>query len=138
MDIPPPNSLSAGQIVLMLLASALSGGAIIALVNRLANWASGRSKAEVVEIHARSVKLETESQQINASMLLESMERIRDLVEINSQLQDELNETGRIRDNCEYQLKLLGEEYESLKLQHQLREYFIDELVAANKLGVKL
>ena len=138
MELPAPTSLSVAQITLMLLASALSGGVIVALVNRLANWLTGRSKAEVVEIHARSVKLETETQLANAQMLMRAMERIRELVEINSQLQDELNETGRQRDNLERDLEIEQREHEQLKTASQLREHFIQQLEAANKMGIAL
>lgn len=138
MDVPSQTSLSAGQIVLMLLASALSGGLILAVVNWLLNWFSGRSKAEIVEIHARSVKLEAETQTTNAQVLMQAMERIRELVEINSQLQDELNETGRERDNLQYDLDIRDKELAQERTTAALREHFIQQLEAANKMCVLL
>ena len=138
MDLPAPTSLSTTQIVLMLLASALSGGLILAVINRLANWLSGRSKAEIIEIHARSVKLETESQTTSAHMLMEAMERIRELVDINSELQEEATENGRRADNFEYALKERDQQLAQERTTAALREHFIQQLEAANKMGVAL
>lgn len=138
MDLPVPTSLSTAQIVLMLLASALSGGLILAVINWLVNWLSGRSKAEIIEIHARSVKLETESQTTSAHMLMEAMERIRELVEINSELQEEATESGRRADNFERNLEIERQAHEQLKIASELREHFIQQLEAANKMGIAL
>lgn len=138
MDASPPISLSVGQIILGLVTSCVAGGLITALVNRIGNWASGRSKAEIVEIHARSIKLETESQTTSAHMLMEAMERIRELVDINSELQEEATENGRRADNFEYALKERDQQLAQEKTTAALREHFIQQLEAANKMGIAL
>jgi hypothetical protein len=133
-----PISLSVGQIVIGLLTTAVAAGTIGVLINRIGNWWSGRSKAEVIQIKADTVKLATEGQAAGAQMLMQAMERIRELVEINSELQDELTETGRQRDNLEYDLRAEKEAHEKLIGDSRIRDIFIEQLEAANKFGIRL
>lgn len=132
------TSPSVGQQVLVILAALLSGGVIVTVINKIGNWVSGRSKAEVIEIHTRSVKVEAEAQHTHAQTVMDALERIRELVEINSILQGKLDEAERQRDNAQFDLAQERHELGQLKIQHQLREHFIKQLEAANKLGVKL
>jgi hypothetical protein len=138
MEASPPTSLSVGQIILGLLTASIAGGVFVALINRIGNWWSGRSRAEIVQINAGTVKLATEGQAAGAQMLMQAMERIRELVEINSELQDELSETGRQRDNFEYDLRAEKEAHEKLIGDSRIRDIFIEQLEAANKFGIRL
>jgi hypothetical protein len=136
MELPP--SPSAAQIALYLIAASIAGGIVTLLINKISNWTSGRSRAEVVEIHARSVKLGTEAQAISAQEIREATSRIVELVDINSQLQEELSEAARRRDNLDFDLKRERFEHGQLLIRHELQAKFIEQLNAANKLGVQL
>ena len=133
-----PSSPSVGQQVLVIVAALLSGGVIVTVINKIGNWLSGRSKAEVIEIHTRNVKVEAEAQQISAQTVMDALERIRELVEINSELNEELDEAKRDRDNAQWELRQEHDEYIKLQIQHNLREHFIKQLEAANELGIRL
>ena len=136
MEPSPP--FNTAQIVFSLIAASIAGGVATLVINKIASWASGRTRAEVVEIHARSVKLGTEAQAISAQEVRDATTRIVELVQINSELHEELSETGRQRDEFEYNLKREQYDHEQLKTRHEIQSHFIAQLEAANKLGVQL
>lgn len=132
--VSTPSSLSPRQFALWALATLFTSGLMTYVVTWLLN--QRKYRAEILNVSAGSVKIQAEARQIDATTVMELVERVRELVEINSQLQDELNETGRQRDNCEFELKREQEAREQLQIQNALREHFISELEAANKLGL--
>ena len=138
MDTSTPTFLTTGQTVLLLVTTSITSGLIGLLISKIAGWATGHTRAEVVEIRARSVKLGTEAEVLSAQEIRESTARIVQLVEINSKLQEELSEIGRQADNFEFELKRERFEYGQLQIRHELQQKFLEQLNAANKLGVQL
>lgn len=132
------SSLTWGQIALGIVTAFLAGSGFVQIVNKIGSWWSGRSRAEVIEIHTRNVKVEAEAQQTHAQTVMDALERIRELVEINSELKEELDEARRDRDNAQWELRQEHDEYIKLQIQHNLREHFIKQLEAANELGIRL
>jgi len=139
------SSFTPAQLVLTILASGLVTGLGAIVINRLGDWWSGKtradiskSKAEAVEIHATTVKIQAEAEATYAERLLEALRRVTELVEINSILQGKLDEVERQRDNAQWDLKIANDEAEKSKIRHELREHFIKQLEAANELGVRL
>ena len=119
-----------------IIASILSGGAIVAVIN----WLTGRRKAsaEVFEIHASTTRIEVEAREASTRTIMAAQARIVELVDINSELQRELAEACRERDDFEFQLGQQRLALEQLQTVGELREHFIQQLEAANKLGVQL
>lgn len=132
----PQSLLTLRDNLYTIIASILSGGAIVALVN----WLAGKRKtnAEVLEIHATAAKIEVDAHEASTRTIMAAQARIVELADINHDLQRELSEACRQRDNFEFDLKQERYEHGQLKIRSELREHFIQQLEAANKLGVQL
>lgn len=132
----PQSLLTLRDNLYTIIASILSGGAIVAVFN----WLTARKKtgAEVLEIHASTAKIEVETREASNRTILAAQARIVELVDINVDLQRELGEACRDRDDFEFQLGQERASHEQLKIVSELREHFIQQLEAANKLGVQL
>lgn len=119
-----------------IVASILSGGAIVAVFN----WLTARKKtgAEVLEIHATAARIEVEAREASTRTIMAAQARIVELVDINAELQAELAEVGRQRDHYEFERGRLQFELNQLKIETSLDKEFIRQLKAASELGVKL
>lgn len=132
----PQSLLTLRDNIYTIIASILSGGAIVAVFN----WLTARKKtgAEVLEIHATAARIEVEAREASTRTIMAAQARIVELVDINAELQAELAEVGRQRDNHEYQRGLLQFELNQLKIETALDKEFIRQVQAANQLGIKL
>ena len=92
----------------------------------------------MLEIHASTTKIEVEAREASTRTIMAAQARIVELVDINSELQRELAEACRDRDDYEFRLGQEEARHEQLKIVGELREHFIQQLEAANKLGVQL
>lgn len=134
IESPVPHTL-ASQIlaVLVLLATGSSVSAVIHwLVNRR------KTKAETVEISAQTVKVHAEARQVDTETVIRASERIEELLELNAALRTELIEVNRRLDNADFDLRQARYEIAQMETRSKLREYMIEQLEAANALGVKL
>lgn len=134
IESPVPHTL-ASQIlaVLVLLATGSSVSAVIHwLVNRR------KTKAETVEISAQTVKVHAEARQVDTETVIRASERIEELLELNATLRTELIEVNRRLDNADFDLRQARYEIAQMETRSKLREYMIEQLEAANALGVKL
>lgn len=129
-----PHSM-AGQI-LYGVALLVTGG----VVKELLDWARNRrrAKAEVIEISAQTVKVQAEARQVDTETVIRASERIEELLDLNDSLRSELIEANRRLDNTDFDLRNAQTEIKQMKTASELREYLIEQLQAANKLGVKL
>lgn len=84
-------------------------------------WLLGRRKsnAEAVHIHAQSVKVSAEAQQVSTHTIIEAQNTIAELLQINSALRDELTEANRRQDNVEFELRT--ERFERAQLETRTR-----------------
>lgn len=132
----PPSLLTLRDNLYTIIASLLSGGAIVAVFK----WLTEKRKttAEVLEIHATAAKIEVEAREASTRTIMAAQARIVELVDINAELQAELAEVARQRDNYEYSAGQLRFELNQLKIETALDKDFIKQLKAANDLGVKL
>lgn len=133
-DVSSTSTLRENLVTL--LATFLSGGAISILIK----WIAERRKtsAEVLEIHATAAKIEVEAREASTRTIMAAQARIVELVDINAELQNELAEACRQRDNMEYQLGMASFQLGQLKIEMNLDKQFIEQLQSANRLGVKL
>jgi len=115
-------------------------GTISGAVSAIIVWLAGRRKAnaEAVHIHAQSVKVSAEAQQVSTQTIIEAQNYVRELLEINGTLRNELVEANRRLDNVDFDLKQTRYEMAQMESEAKLREYLIEQLEAANNLGVKL
>lgn len=122
--------------LLTFLAWFLSGSFITSVVT----WLVTRRKtsAETLVLRATETKIEFEAHEVSTRTILEAQARIVELVDINADLHVELTEISRERDNLDFNLRQERHEHEQLKIRSELREHFIQQLEAANKLGVQL
>ena len=132
----PQSLLTLRDNLYTIIASILSGGAIVALIN----WLSGKRKtsAEVLEIHASTAKIEIEAREASTRTIMAAQARIVELVDINVELQREVTEACRRADNFEFELGQARFQIGQLELQAELDTHMIEQLQAASKLGVKL
>lgn len=129
-----PHSM-VGQI-LYGVALLVTGG----VVKELLDWARNRrrAKAEVIEISAQTVKVQAEARQVDTETVIRASERIEELLDLNDSLRSELIEANRRLDNTDFDLRNAQTEIKQMRTASELREYLIEQLQAANKLGVKL
>lgn len=132
----PQSLLTLRDNFYTIIASILSGGAIVALVNWLAS--KRKTNAEVLEIHATAAKIEVEAREASTRTIMQAQARIVELVDINAELQAELAEVARQRDNHEYERGRLLFELNQLKIETSLDKEFIRQLKAANQLKIDL
>ena len=132
----PQSLLTLRDNLYTIIASILSGGAIVAVFN----WLTARKKtgAEVLEIHATAARIEVEAREASTRTIMAAQARIVELVDINSELQRELADVCKERDKLGFELGQERARHEQLKIVSDLREHFIQQLEAANKLGVQL
>lgn len=118
------------------LALLITGG----VAKELLDWFKNhrKAKAEVVEISAQTVKVQAEARQLDTETVIRASERIEGLLEINSDLRNELIESNRKLDNAQFECRQKDYEISKLTKEAELREYFIEQLQAANKLGILL
>lgn len=122
--------------VLSALALLVTGGGIKALIDWLAN--RRKQKAEVVEINAQTVKVHAEARQLDTETVIRASERIEELLDLNDALRSELMESNRRLDNVQFESRQKDFEIDKMGREAELREYFVEQLQHANKLGVKL
>lgn len=87
-----------------------------------------RQRAETVEIHARTVKVEAEARQVSTHTIIEAQQRIVAQGEMIGKLQDLLIEANRERDNFEYELGQERHERLQLETRHKLAVTQIDKM----------
>ena len=122
--------------ILTFLAWFLSGSFITTVVTWLLN--RRKTTAEVLEIHASAAKIEIEAREASVRTIMAAQARIVELVDINGELQVELNEVYRQRDNFEFELGRANHAIGQMKIEAELDKKFIEQLEAANKLGLRL
>lgn len=134
IDSPVPHTL-AGQI-LAVLALLLTGSSVSTVIHWLVN--RRKARAEVVEINARTVKVQAEGRQVDTDTVIRASARIEELLDLNDALRTELIEANRRLDNSDFDLRQARYEMAQMETRAKLREYLIEQLQAATKLGVKL
>lgn len=134
-ELPQPL-LTLRDNLYTIIASILSGGAIVAVLN----WLSQKRKtsAEVLEIHATAAKHEVEAREASTRTIMAAQARIVELVDINVELQREVVEAIRRADNFEFELGQARFQIGQLEIQAELDAHTIEQLQAASKLGIKL
>jgi len=104
--------------VLDRLATFLAGSLSSTVINWLIN--RHRSRAETVEIHARTVKVEAEARQVSTQTIIEAQERIVEQGKLIGTLQDALVDVNRDRDNFEFELQQVKRNFDQLSTRHGL------------------
>lgn len=132
----PSSILTLRDNLYTILASFLSGGLITIIVKWLTE--RKRNRAEMLQIHASTAKIEVETREASTRTIMAATTQIVELVDINGDLQIELTRTCKERDALEFELRTERAAHEQLKIASELREHFIQQLEAANKLGVQL
>ena len=133
-DTPTTSTLR--DNILTFLAWFLSGSFITTVVTWLLN--RRKTTAEVLEIHATAAKIEVEAREASVRTILAAQARIVELVDINGELQVESSEACRQRDNFEFELGRANHTIAQMQIEQKLDKQFIEQLEAANKLGLRL